>query len=410
MRKFARTCSLPSPPERLAERRVAQDVERARRALLDGVDEVARLAVGDLQRDAADVAADERPALPQRLGDGQAEALARRLLDHDLGERLEGVDLDRADVVEVVEDVDVRVAVRVRERRVVEVPALGVVGRHRADERELHLRPLLLDQPVGVDHAERVLPRVEARDLADHRARRVDPELLADELRVLERQRHVLRRQRVDRRRHDVHAAVHAGRHVVAHVEQRRRVALDVRQQPLHRLRVRRRDVDVAAPDPAARLLRHERVDRGRLRVVDDAEVPAARELARVHLVVLRPGRPLLLGEVLRVALEGVVHDLRGVEELLAPVDHLPLDLEPDVAHQRHERVEDLRDAAAERRGAQVDDAPALQRLGQLADLLHERAADDVGVVGEGLRGQRYWLEHGGKPTRRSRRADARRA
>ena len=52
------------------------------------------------------------------------------------------------------------------DRRVEEVPALGVVGRHRADERELDLRDLLLDDPVGVDHAERVLPRVEARDLA----------------------------------------------------------------------------------------------------------------------------------------------------------------------------------------------------------------------------------------------------
>ena len=118
-------------------------------------------------------------------------------------------------------------------------------------------------------------------------------------------------------------------------------------------------------------------------------------ELARVHLVVLRPGRPLLLGEVLRVALQRVVHQLRRVEELLAAVDHLPLDLEPDVAHQRHERVEDLRDAAAERGGRQVHDAPALQRLGELADLLDERAADDVRVVGEALVGEGDGLEHG---------------
>jgi hypothetical protein len=51
-------------------------------------------------------------ALPFQIASltGQAEALARRLLDDDVGVRLEGVDLDRADVVEVVEDVDVRVA------------------------------------------------------------------------------------------------------------------------------------------------------------------------------------------------------------------------------------------------------------------------------------------------------------
>ena len=327
--------------------------------------------------------------------DRQPEALARRLLDHDVRERLERVDLDRADVGEVVEDVDVRIAVGVRERGVVEVPALGVVRRHRADQRELHVGPLGLDQPVRVDHAHRVLPRVEARDLAHHRPRRVDAELLADELGVLERERHVLRRERVDRRRHDVHAAVHPCRHVAARRGRARpgtRCTYGSRRSIVAGFG--RRDVDVAAPDPAGRLLGHEREQRGGLRVVHDADVPAARELARVHLVVLRPGRPLLLGEVLRVALQRVVHQLGRVEELLAAVDHLPLDLEPDVAHQRDERVEDLRDAAAERGRGEVHDAPALQRLGELAHLLDERPADDVRVVGEALGCEGDGLEH----------------
>ena len=60
--------------------------------------------------------------------------------EHDARVHLEGVDLDRADVVQVGEDEDVRIAVGVLERAVVVVPALGVVVRHRADERELHLR------------------------------------------------------------------------------------------------------------------------------------------------------------------------------------------------------------------------------------------------------------------------------
>ena len=67
------------------------------------------------------------------------------------------------------------------------------------------------------------------------------------------------------------------------------------------------------------RLLRRELVDRRRLRVVHDADVPPARELARVHLVVPPPDRPLLLAEVLRVALERVVHELGGGEELVRP-------------------------------------------------------------------------------------------
>ena len=75
-----------------------------------------------------------------------------------------------------------------------------------------------------------------------------------------------------------------------------------------------------------SRLLGHERVQRGGLRVVDEADVPAADELARVHLVVALPGVPLLVGEVLGRALQRVVHQLGRVEELLAAVDDLPLD------------------------------------------------------------------------------------
>ena len=133
---------------------------------------------------------------------------------------------------------------------------------------------------------------------------------------------------------------------------------------------------------------------RRRLRVVDQAHVPAVGQLAGVHLVVAPPGRPLLLVEVLRRALQGVVHQLGGVEELFAAVDHLPLAVQADVAHQRHERVEDLRDAAAERGRRDVHDALALQRLGQLADFGDQLAPADVRVVGERLVGYGDGLEH----------------
>src|ERR1700682_5668323 len=42
------------------------------------------------------------------------------------------------------------------------------------------------------------------------------------------------------------------------------------------------------------------------------------------------------------------VNQLGRVKDPLAPVDHLPLAVQADVAHQRYERVEDLRDASAE--------------------------------------------------------------
>ena len=191
-----------------------------------------------------------------------------------------------------------------------------------------------------------------------------------------------------------MNAAVEPAGHVVADVEERRVIARQVREQALDRCRVGRREVDVAAPDPAGRLLRHERVQRGRLGIVDDADVPPARQLAGVHLVVALPDVPLLVRQVLRVALQRVVHELGGVEELLAPVDDLPLDVEPDVAHERHEREQDLRHAAAERGGRQVQHPLPGQRRRQLPDLLDERPADEVGVVGEALVGEWDGLEH----------------
>ena len=117
-----------------------------------------------------------------------------------LGLRLEGVHLDRPHVVAVVEDLDVLVAVGVLHRRVEELPDRRVVGRHRPDQRELDLRHLLVTSG-SVDHPDRVLPRVEARHLAHQRAVHVMPNWSHTKAASSGRQRHVLRRQRVDRRR-----------------------------------------------------------------------------------------------------------------------------------------------------------------------------------------------------------------
>ena len=88
------------------------------------------------------------------------------------------------------------------------------------------------------------------------------------------------------------------------------------------------------------------------------------------------------------------MHQLGDVEELLAPEDHLPVRVEADVAHQRHHRVEDLRDAAAERGRADVEHPLAGQRLRELADLLDQAAPDEVGVVGQRALAKSDFLKH----------------
>ena len=87
--------------------------------------------------------------------------------------------------------------------------------------------------------------------------------------------------------------------------------------------------------------------------------------------------------EPLGIALKRVVDGLGDVEELVAAVDHPPLGLDADVVQQRDQRVLDLGHAAAERGCREVQHAPPLQRLGQLADLVGERAADDRRVIGK---------------------------
>ena len=154
----------------------------------------------------------------------------------------------------------------------------------------------------------------------------------------------------------------------------------------------------MAAPDPlralgrdavAARVV----ADRGRLGVVDHDEVPFALEGERVvehalEVDALHLRRPLDVG-----ALQGVVDRLGDGEELVAAVDHVPFGVDPDVAEQRDVRGEQLGDAAAVRRGVEVEHPGTAQGLGQGTDPFEGSGLDDVGVVVEVLVEQRYAFE-----------------
>ena len=159
----------------------------------------------------------------------------------------------------------------------------------------------------------------------------------------------------------DAVVAVHPVGHVGGQVPDGRVVFLDHRLQAGDRRRVRLGEVDVAAPDPVAALLRGAAAQADRLRVVDDDRVPLALQALGVDRVDLVEDLPLLVAQRLLGALQRVVEELGRVEELLLAEDHVPVGVDADVAHQRHDRVEDLRDAAAESGGADVQDALALR-------------------------------------------------
>ena len=122
-----------------------------------------------------------------------------------------------------------------------------------------------------------------------------------------------------------------------------------------------------------------------RLRIVDDHEVVVVREVARVQLLVASEDLLVRLAQPVRVALDRVVNRLRDVEEVLGSADDPPLDLEARVLHQRHERVVDLRDTAAERSRREVHDPLSRERRGQLADLVHQPARRERRVIRERL-------------------------
>src|SRR5258707_7276239 len=95
IRKFRRMVSLAPGPEPLAQPWILQKLHDPLGRLIDGGDEKAVFAVADLPANAADIAANDGGALPHRLGDGEPEALAGRLLQDYGGVALQGGDQNR---------------------------------------------------------------------------------------------------------------------------------------------------------------------------------------------------------------------------------------------------------------------------------------------------------------------------
>src|SRR5439155_2715620 len=130
--------------------------------------------------------------------------------------------------------------------------------------------------------------------------------------------------------------------------------------------------VDVTAPDPAPARLAGVLDEARRLRVVDDDEVELALKRGGVLAVVTAEDLLLCLAQAARAALESVVDRLRHVEELVLAVDDSPFGLETRIAHERHERVEDLGHPAPESGRRQMQHSLAGKRSRERTDLVHQ--------------------------------------
>ena len=171
-----------------------------------------------------------------------------------------------------------------------------------------------------------------------------------------------------------------------------------MRPQEVPHLHLRIGEVDVTAPDPLsgalAQPLFEERRDRRGLRVVDDHVVVGFVEEVGVQVVVVEPDLPHLGSPVVVHPLQAVVHRLRDVEELIAALHHLPVGGETNIVHERHQRAENLGDAAAEGGCIDVENAGASEAVRQPEDFFCSFLADDRAVRLERLWGRRDRTEH----------------
>ena len=182
--------------------------------------------------------------------------------------------------------------------------AVGRPGQHEPDV------VVLLDELVRVHYAERVVHARKPRDLHEQGLVARDAERHEDLGDLARREVAVALRERVDRRRHDVH------RDPEPPLESRQRKdrrVVQVGEPPEEgpRTRLRRRAVEVTPPDPpaAAGPAAHEA---GRLAVVHERQVGVEVELLRVEPVHVHPAREPLLAEHPLRAFERGLQGARG--------------------------------------------------------------------------------------------------
>src|SRR6266511_1977487 len=141
---------------------IAEEMPGAEGRAFDGLHRVAGDAEDDLDRNPAGDAADDGLALPHGGSHVDPEAARQRLVNHDGGSALERVHL-RLWIGRERDDAHVGiVAGRLLQLR----QHVAAAARRRARQHEPDV-VVLLDEPVGVDHAERVVRAVEPTDLEE---------------------------------------------------------------------------------------------------------------------------------------------------------------------------------------------------------------------------------------------------
>ena len=171
------------------------------------------------------------------------------------------------------------------------------------------------------------------------------------------------------------------GEQELPHREDQRVVLADQRHQEVAHLRIGRRGVDVAPPDPLGVPAAGEGPERRRLGVVDHVHVVERVEHLRGALVHLEVDAALARAEIVPRALERVVDRLGHREELRVPVDEPPVGLKPQRLQDRDVPRQQLGHAAPGSGGVDVADAQPLEGLRQAEELVDEIVPDQGAVA-----------------------------
>jgi hypothetical protein len=237
-----------------------------------------------------------------------------------------------------------------------------------------------LTRPVGVDDAERIVGPREPADLHEQRlvARHAERhEGLADFTRG---EVAVALRERVDRRRDDVHrnaeTALEAGQREDGGVE----LVDEAPDEGPHR-GLRRRTIEVTAPYPPAGAPRAHEAHR--LAVVHDRRVRLEVELLRVEAVHVDPAREALVAQHSLGALERRLQRPRGRVVRVVAAGDLPARVHAELAQDWHRCAQGLGGAAAEAAARHVQEPPALHLLDELEDEVDRAGWRDSAVVVE---------------------------
>ena len=160
------------------------------------------------------------------------------------------------------------------------------------------------------------------------------------------------------------------------------------------------RQINVAPPNPVIGTGRPSVNQRDRLWVMNDHEFGIERKVGAIPLVVGEKNLKILGLVEIRLAVQGIVEGLGNLKKILAALHHVPFDVDFQLFRERHQPVQNFRDAPANGGGINHLDAAAAQRFRKSAKFLNLAGAKQFGILIQWNPAEGQGLTHAFLPSR----------